>query len=95
MDDDFLKSTKDSIEEMLFGKTAVAAKRHQKELEHEQQLAVIRARSHALIWTGTAEELTQIIERWLSGWMVIGRKPSGCLAKSIHPLCENQMECQF
>jgi hypothetical protein len=71
MDDDLFVNAKDRIDQLLYGKEGVAAKRRQKELEHERELAAIRTQSHALIWTGTAEELTETIRRWYeSGWLL-------------------------
>lgn len=41
------------------------------ELDHERQLALIRMQTHALVWTGTADELTATITHWYeSGWIV-------------------------
>jgi lambda repressor-like predicted transcriptional regulator len=41
------------------------------EVEHESQLALIRMQSHALIWTGTPDDLVAAITRWYeSGWLM-------------------------
>lgn len=55
---------RDLIEEMLLGKDALAKRRRAEEIEHERELARIRTESHALVWIGTAEELTETIRRW-------------------------------
>jgi lambda repressor-like predicted transcriptional regulator len=40
------------------------------EISHEERLAEIRTRSHALVWTGPADELTATLTRWFeSGWL--------------------------
>jgi hypothetical protein len=60
----------DAIREMLIGKEGVAKEERQRQIEHERELAKIRTESHALVWTGTAEELTETIRRWYeSGYL--------------------------
>lgn len=41
------------------------------ELEHERKLAAIRTESHALVWTGTADELTATITKWYESSRII------------------------
>jgi lambda repressor-like predicted transcriptional regulator len=56
-----------------------------RELEHERQLAAIRTQSHALIWTGTADELTTTITKWFeSGWIVAESLQDALQKASIH-----------
>src|ERR1700739_2519123 len=57
-------SIKDALEEQMNGKEGVAQRRRAAELEHERELVKIRRESHALVWTGTAEELISTIRRW-------------------------------
>lgn len=55
------------------------------EIWHERELAEIRTQSHALVWTGTTEELTQTIIRWYdSGWIVAGSLGEALRKTSIH-----------
>lgn len=57
----------------------------QRELEHERRLATIRAQSHALVWTGTAEELTAAITKWYESGSIIAESLDDALQKaSIH-----------
>ena len=68
-DDDPFGNAPD-LDELVYTKAELRAMRRQEELEHERQLAAIRTQSHALIWTGTAEELTETIRRWYeSGYL--------------------------
>jgi lambda repressor-like predicted transcriptional regulator len=47
------------------------AQERRKELDHERELALIRAQSHALVWLGSTEELRATIARWFElGWIV-------------------------
>jgi hypothetical protein len=61
-DDDPFRNAVD-IHDLVYSKAELRAMRRQEELEHERQLAAIRTQRHALIWTGTAEELTETIRR--------------------------------
>jgi hypothetical protein len=64
---------------------AKAGQREQEQLEHERKLAAIRAQSHALTWTGTAEELTETIKRWYeSGWLTAESLQDALQKASIH-----------
>ena len=41
------------------------------ELEHERQIALIRLQSHALVWTGAADDLIVTITKWYeSRWLL-------------------------
>jgi hypothetical protein len=64
---------------------AKRGQREQEQIEHEEKLAAIRARSHALIWTGTAEELTETIKRWYkSGWLMAESLQDALQKAAIH-----------
>ncbi len=64
---------------------AKAGQREQERLEHERKLAAIRTQSHALTWTGTAEELTETIKRWYeSGWLMAESLQDALQKASIH-----------
>ena len=63
-------SARDYAEEMLFGKVGVAERRRKAELEHELDLAKVRAQSKALVWTGTAEQLTAIVRGWYEAGLI-------------------------
>lgn len=55
------------------------------ELEHERRLAEIRTQSHALVWTGTPEELTATITHWVeAGWIVAADLPEALRKASLH-----------
>jgi lambda repressor-like predicted transcriptional regulator len=55
------------------------------ELDHQRELASIRAQSHALIWTGTVEELTKTISRWYEAGWLTAESPQDALQKAaIH-----------
>ncbi|MFZ0914536.1 MAG: helix-turn-helix transcriptional regulator [Candidatus Korobacteraceae bacterium] len=59
--------------------------RRQEEIAHEEKLAAIRARSHALIWTGSESELVDTISRWYgSGWLVAGSLQDALQKAAIH-----------
>jgi len=61
------------------------AAERQAELEHERQLATIRAQSYALIWTGSPDELTATLTRWFeSGWIVAPSLHDALQHASIH-----------
>jgi hypothetical protein len=66
MSDDSTRSKRaDEIQSIL-----AKHREREQELEHERRLARIRTESHALVWTGTTEELTDTIKRWFqAGWM--------------------------
>jgi hypothetical protein len=71
------------VDEILF----VSAKKteHELEVKHERELARIRAESHALVWTGTAEELTATITRWYeSGWLIAASPQDALQKAAIH-----------
>ena len=52
---------------------------------HEYNLARIRAQSHALVWTGSAEELTETIRRWYeSGWLLAASLQDALQKAAIH-----------
>jgi hypothetical protein len=52
---------------------------------HEDGLARTRAQSHALTWTGTAEELTDTIKLWYeSGWLTAESLQDALQRASIH-----------
>jgi lambda repressor-like predicted transcriptional regulator len=58
---------------------------HELELDHERELARIRTESHALVWTGTTEELTATITRWYqSGWITAASLEAALQKTSIH-----------
>jgi hypothetical protein len=85
MAEDYPQNIKDVFEEMLLGKEGVAEKRRAGELEHERELAKIRRESHALIWTGTAGELTDTIKQWYeSGWLMAESLQDALQKASIH-----------
>ena len=63
-------SARDYMEEALFGKAGVAERRRKAEVQHEFNLAEIRARSKALVWTGTAEQLTAIVRGWYEAGLI-------------------------
>jgi len=64
---------------------AKAGQREQEQLDHERKLAAIRTQSHALTWTGTAEELTETIKRWYeSGWLTAESLRDALQKASIH-----------
>jgi lambda repressor-like predicted transcriptional regulator len=78
-------NVKDAIEEHMYGKEGVAQRRRAAELEHECELVKIRRESHALIWTGTAEELTETIRRWYeSGWLLAESSQDAFQKAAIH-----------
>lgn len=80
MADDYFKKAKDRLWEGL-----TRQQDRQKELDHERQLAAIRAQSHALVWTGTTEELTATITKWYeSGWIVAESLEDALQKASIH-----------
>jgi lambda repressor-like predicted transcriptional regulator len=55
------------------------------ELAHEQELALIRARAHALVWTGTEEGLTATITRWYESGLLAASSQQDALRKaSVH-----------
>ena len=55
------------------------------ELTHERHLAKIRAQSHALVWTGTTEELTGTVKRWFeAGWIAAESLQDALHLASIH-----------
>jgi lambda repressor-like predicted transcriptional regulator len=57
----------------------------QRELEHERQLAAIRAQSHAFVWTGTAEELIATITKWYESGRIVAESLQDALQKAaIH-----------
>jgi hypothetical protein len=54
----------------------------ERELEHERQLAAIRAQSHALVWTGTTEELIATITKWYQSGMMVAESLQDALQKA-------------
>ncbi len=59
------------LADKISGKWALRRQQQKEELEHERQLAAIRAQSHALVWTGTPDDLIAIVAAWYqSGWIV-------------------------
>jgi hypothetical protein len=57
----------------------------QDELDLERQKAEIRAQSYALVWTGTAEELTGNIKRWFESGCIVAESLEDALQiASIH-----------
>lgn len=70
---------------MLLGKDAIAKRRRAEELEHERELARIRAESHALVWTGPPEELKEAIRQWFdAGWIRAETLDAAFLKAAIH-----------
>src|SRR6266581_1472827 len=73
------------MEEMMLGKEGVRRKHHQAELERERELAAIRAQSYALVWTGTAEQLTEAIGTWYQAGLLVAENIQDALQKAaIH-----------
>ena len=61
------------------------SRKKQDKLEVARLKAEIRAQSHALVWTGTHEELTATIKRWFeSGWIVAESLQNALQLASIH-----------
>jgi DNA-binding CsgD family transcriptional regulator len=57
----------------------------QRELEHERRLAAIRAQSHALVWTGTPDDLIAILTEWYRSGRIVAESLEDALQKaSIH-----------
>jgi hypothetical protein len=80
-----VRNARDEILEMLYGKEGVRAREREQELEHARQVAAIHAQSRALIWTGTAEELTETIRRWYeSGWLLAESPQDAFQKAAIH-----------
>lgn len=76
---------RDLIHEMLLGKDALAKRRRAEEVEHERELARIRTESHALVWTGTPEELIETITRWYKSGLLVAESLQDALQKAaIH-----------
>lgn len=70
---------------MLIGKEGVAEEERQRQIEHERELARIRTESHAIVWTGTVEELTETIRRWYeSGWLLADSYQDALQKAAIH-----------
>jgi hypothetical protein len=69
----------------ISGDSTLREVKREEEEAHERRLAEIRAESHALVWTGTAEELTGTIKRWFeSGWIVAESLQDALQLASIH-----------
>jgi hypothetical protein len=82
---DPLRNPHDTIREMLIGKEGVAKEERERQIEHERELARIRTESHALVWTGTTEELTDTIRRWYESDFLIAESLQDALQKAaIH-----------
>jgi hypothetical protein len=85
MSDDQPHNVHDIIQEMMYGKDGVAKRRREAELEHERELAKIRRESHAIVWTGTSEELKRTISRWYSaGWLQADSEENALRKATIH-----------
>jgi len=55
------------------------------ELEHERRLAAVRAQSHALVWTGTPDDLIAIITEWYQSGRIVAESLQDALQKAaIH-----------
>jgi hypothetical protein len=100
MSDDSFRNPNDQIDELLFGKEALARRRRAAEISHEHELARIRSESHALVWTGTTEELTATITRWYqAGWLRADSLDDALQKAAIHfhrpdgtPIIRSMME---
>ena len=69
----------------ISGKSFLRRQQQKEELEHERQLAEIRTRSHALVWTGTVEELNVTITKWYELGQIVAESLADALQKaSIH-----------
>jgi hypothetical protein len=82
MDDDFQK---EFIERVRYGAGGKAGYERNQQLIHEEKLALIRTQSHALVWTGPADELRTIISRWYeAGWIISDSIEQALQKASIH-----------
>jgi hypothetical protein len=60
------------------------------ELDHEQQIAEVRARSRALVWRGTETELVETISKWYeSGSLVAADLQDALRLASLHFVRDN------
>lgn len=83
MDEDHPQNVSDILEEMMYGgKEGVAKRRRSATLEYERELAQIRRDSHALIWTGTAEQLIAIITAWYEAGLIQADNLQNALEKA-------------
>jgi DNA-binding CsgD family transcriptional regulator len=69
----------------ISGKSFLRRQQQKEELEHERQLAAIRTQSHALVWTGTPDDLMAIITQWYRSGRIVAESLQDALQKaSIH-----------
>lgn len=69
----------------ISGDSTLREIKREEEVEHERQLAMIRAESHALVWYGTTEELVTTITRWYeNGWIIADGVQSALEKASVH-----------
>jgi len=81
MSDDYPRKPSDDIEIVWAGLSPQERRR----LELEEQIAAIHARSHALVWTGTPEELSGTISRWYESGFLVAESLQDALQKAaIH-----------
>jgi hypothetical protein len=73
---------RDYFDEMLYGKEEILARKRRAELEHERELAEIRTRSKALVWTGAAEQLTAIVRAWYESGLMQAENLQDALEKA-------------
>jgi len=78
------------MSDLFFGSTDDLLKRiqrdseRQSELAHERQIALIRLQSHALIWTGTPEELVSTIGRWYESGSLVALNLQDAIQKAAY-----------
>lgn len=70
---------------MILGKEGIAKRQRKQEIEHEQELARIRAQSHALVWTGTEGQLIEEVKKLFDAELLRANDLSDALQKAtIH-----------
>jgi|SRR5208337_678412 len=79
------ETIQDFMEEMRHGPGGRKGAERRAEIAHERELALIRTESHALVWTGTADELTATIAKWFeAGWIVAESLQDALQKASVH-----------
>jgi len=79
------ETIQDFIEELKHGPGGRKGAERRAEIAHERELALIRTESHALVWTGTAGDLTATITKWFeAGWIVAESLQDALQKASLH-----------
>jgi hypothetical protein len=79
------ETIQDFMEELKHGPGGRKGAERRAEIAHARELALIRTESYALVWTGTADELTTTITKWFeAGWIVAESLQDALQKASVH-----------